>query len=171
MLDELDVIEVLPRIIDKSLIAVDPSHAEVRYRLLETLRLYASDRWQPTGEKPVVEARHAMYFLELAEEGTANLRISKHEEWMDRLKAEHDNLRQALRWSLDNAEIETGMRLAGALYRFWLYNDNIPRVRGGSKPSSLVQTSFMTRYAPKRYSATGHFPAAFPESTAPELAH
>jgi predicted ATPase len=124
MLDELDVIEVLPRIIDKSLIAVDPSHAEVRYRLLETLRLYASDRWQPTGEKPVVEARHAMYFLELAEEGTANLRISKHEEWMDPLKAEHDNLRQALRWSLDNAEIETGMRLARALYRFWLYNDN-----------------------------------------------
>ena len=60
----------------------------------------------------------------LAEDGAANLRSAKHEEVIERLRAEHDNMRQALRWSLDTDEIDFGLRLAGALYRFWLYNDN-----------------------------------------------
>ena len=123
-LDEMDLLEVLPRLIDKSLIVAEPVHGEMRYRLLETLRQYAYDRWELTGERPLLETRHALRFLELAEEGAANVRSAKHEEVLDRLRIEHDNFRQALRWSLDNDEIETGLRLAGALYRFWLYNGN-----------------------------------------------
>lgn len=123
-LDEMDLLEVLPRLIDKSLIVAEPVRGEMRYRLLETLRQYAGDRWESTGERPAHEARHALHFLELAEDGATNLRSAKHEEVLDRLTIEHDNLRQALRWSLESDEVETGLRLAGALYRFWLYSDN-----------------------------------------------
>ena len=102
----------------------EPVRGEMRYRLLETLRQYAGDLWESTGERPAHEACHALHFLELAEDGATNLRSAKHEEVLDRLRTEHDNMRQALRWSLESNEIETGIRLAGALYRFWLYNDN-----------------------------------------------
>jgi predicted ATPase len=123
-LDAMDLLEVLPRLIDKSLIVAEPAQGEMRYRLLETLRQYAGDLWESTGERPAHEERHALHFLEQAEDGATNLRSAKHEEVLDRLRTEHDNLRQALRWSLESNEIETGIRLAGALYRFWLYNDN-----------------------------------------------
>ncbi|MGH8928129.1 MAG: ATP-binding protein, partial [Acidimicrobiia bacterium] len=123
-IDELGMLEVLPRLIDKSLVVSEPLQGEMRYRLLETLRQYADDRWDSTGERPAFEGRHATYFLALAEEGADNLRSAKHQEVFERLQTEHDNMRQALRWSLESAEIETGLRLAGALYRFWLYNDS-----------------------------------------------
>ena len=124
-LDEMDLLEVLPRLIDKSLVLAEPTEGEMRYRLLETIREYAATAWEPTGERPGVETRHAGFFLELAEEATASLgKSAKHDEWMDRLNLEHDNLRQSLRWTLDNHQIETGLRLAGALYKFWLSNDD-----------------------------------------------
>jgi predicted ATPase len=123
-IDEMDLLEVLPRLIDKSLVVAEPVRGEMRYRLLETIRQYASDRWEPTGERPLLQDRHAAHFLQVAEDGSANLRTAKHEEVLDRLRVEHDNMRQALRWSLDADAIDTGLRLAGALYRFWLYNDN-----------------------------------------------
>jgi predicted ATPase/class 3 adenylate cyclase len=125
-LDEMDSLEVLPRLIDKSLVVAEPSHGEMRYRLLETLRQYAYDRWESTGERPGVEHRHTLYFLDMAEEGAASLgKTAKHEEWMTHLNAEHDNMRQALRWAIDRSEFEIGLGLAGTLYRFWLFNDNL----------------------------------------------
>ena len=123
MLDEMDLLELLPRLIDKSLVVSEPGGDEMRYRLLETLRQYALEKGSP-GESDLFEERQVAYFLDLAEAETANLRSTKHEQALERLQLEHDNMRQALRWGLDKNEIAMGLRLAGALYRFWLYNDN-----------------------------------------------
>ncbi|HJQ94491.1 MAG TPA: tetratricopeptide repeat protein [Acidimicrobiia bacterium] len=126
-LDAMDIFELLPRLIDKSLVVAERADNQMRYRLLETLRQYSADRWEPTGDRRAYEARHADYFLQVAEEEAANLgQGAKHEQSMATLAAEQDNFRQALRWALDSGEVETGLRLAGSLYRFWLYRERNP---------------------------------------------
>jgi predicted ATPase/DNA-binding SARP family transcriptional activator len=91
---------------------------EMRYRLLETLREYAAEQLT-SEEQAAVAQRHARFFLALAEVAEPELARAEQGEWLDRLEREHDNLRAALLWSIDQGEVETGLRLGGALWRFW----------------------------------------------------
>jgi predicted ATPase/DNA-binding SARP family transcriptional activator len=90
-----------------------PCEAEMRYRLLETLREYGAAQLAP-GEQDRLARRHAEYFLRLAEQGSAD-----REAWLEQLTREHDNLRTALDWSLASGEIETSTRLGIALGALW----------------------------------------------------
>ena len=87
----------------------------MRFRMLETLREYAAEQLSPE-EQSALAKRHAEYCLALAEEAEPELEGPKQAEWLDRLDAEHDNLRAALAW-FKSAEdgAEAGLRLAGAL--------------------------------------------------------
>ena len=94
--------------------------AEARYRLLETIRQYALDRLNEAEEAEPAHRRHAEYFLSLAEQAEPRLMTRVVGLWMERLEAEHDNLRAALEWSEAEAgSAETMLRLAGALFWFW----------------------------------------------------
>jgi predicted ATPase len=67
-----------------------------------------------------VRCRHASFFLALAEDTEPRLRGPEDVEWLERLETEHDNLRDALSWALEQEEAdELGLRLAGALWLFW----------------------------------------------------
>ena len=63
--------------------------------------------------------RHAGFFLTLAEQAESELQRVPQEEWFERLEREHDNLRAALGWLYSQGEVELGLQLAGALWRFW----------------------------------------------------
>ena len=89
-LDEFDLLEVLPRLIDKSLVVAEPTHGEMRYRMLETIRQYALERLGTACAKTVLESRHATHFLALAEVARPTT-VRQHEEILDRLRAEYDN--------------------------------------------------------------------------------
>jgi non-specific serine/threonine protein kinase len=92
------------------------------FHVLETLREYAHEQLERTGEYEAVERAHAHYFVALAERTDAFLRGSDQRAWFLRLEREHDNLRAALRWLLDQAESAervAGLRLAAALGYFW----------------------------------------------------
>ena len=92
----------------------------VRYRMLEPVRQYAREKLEEGGEAEEVRRRHASFFLALAEEAEPRLRGPEDMEWLERLEAEHDNLRAALSWALEQRESnELGLRLAGALWPFW----------------------------------------------------
>jgi predicted ATPase/DNA-binding SARP family transcriptional activator len=92
---------------------------EMRFRMLETLREYGREQLTPD-ELAALEGRHAAYCLALAEQAEPELKGPRQGEWLARLEQEHDNLRAALAWSLaDPGASETGLRLAGALWRFW----------------------------------------------------
>jgi tetratricopeptide (TPR) repeat protein len=111
---------------DKSLVAVDRGPgSEARYRYLETIRQYAREKLLDSGEAPVVRTRHRDWFLVLAEQGEPHLRGPARTQWLDRLAVEHDNLRAALEWCrAQPGQAQAGLRLAGALWRFWLLRDH-----------------------------------------------
>jgi predicted ATPase/DNA-binding SARP family transcriptional activator/DNA-binding CsgD family transcriptional regulator len=119
-IEQDDVLDLLSRLVDKSLVVAEATgDGGVRYRLLEPIRQYARERLEQSGESEAVRRRHAAFFLALAEEAEPGLQRSQQVTWLKRLETEHPNLRVALAWSLDGGEPETGLRLAGALWRFW----------------------------------------------------
>ncbi|GIH66226.1 BTAD domain-containing putative transcriptional regulator [Microbispora siamensis] len=114
--DGLDVVAVLPSLVDKSLLETP---GDGRFRMLETIRAYALQRLTGNGELDRYRRRHAAHFLRLAEEAEPRLRGAGQLEWMARLTAEQDNLNAALRWAVDSREAETALRLCGTLSWYW----------------------------------------------------
>jgi predicted ATPase/DNA-binding SARP family transcriptional activator/DNA-binding CsgD family transcriptional regulator len=116
---EEDVLELISKLVDKSLVVAEARAGEVRrYRLLELVRQYARERLEESAEADVFRRRHAEFFLAMAEEADPQLTGAQQQEWANRLEADHDNMRAALSWSLER-EPETALRLAGTLARFW----------------------------------------------------
>ncbi len=115
-----DVAALLTHLAEKSLTAVERSGDDARrYRMLESLREYASERLGDTGEAEPARQRHAHFFLDLTEKAEPELTGPRQRAWLDTLDAEHDNLRAALRWSETSPEPELGWRLGGAMWRYW----------------------------------------------------
>ncbi len=113
------IMDLLGLLIDKSLIRLEhPQGEEPRYRMLETVRLYAQDRLLERGGVERVRERHLDYFLNLALQIEPHLRAKDARLWLDRLDRDLDNLRLALEWSLSGS-IEKGLRMAAALMWFW----------------------------------------------------
>jgi predicted ATPase/DNA-binding SARP family transcriptional activator len=114
------VLELLAHLVDKSLVVVEPPReGQVRYRLLEPIRQYALEKLRGVEEAAAIRRQHALFFLALAEAAEPKLQGPEQALWLDRLAAEHDNLRAALRCMLDQTEGEITLRLSGALWHFW----------------------------------------------------
>ncbi len=85
----------------------------------ELLRQFGIEQLLQSGEAGEVHTRHLSYFLRLAEEAEAAMRGPEQDAWLDRLEAEHDNLRAALEWALSTQRAEAALRLAGSLWWLW----------------------------------------------------
>jgi predicted ATPase/transcriptional regulator with XRE-family HTH domain len=123
---ELDVLEGLAALLDKSLLLQEDSSGEVRYRLLYVLREFGLEQLEAAGELDAVREAHAVYSLALAEQAESPQDEAASQGWADRLEQEHDNLRAALTWWLERAErtgdlkaAELALRLCAALSGFW----------------------------------------------------
>ncbi len=116
---DLDVLNLLTQLVNKSLVMVDEQVEGTRYRLPETIRQYARDKLFESGEAEQVRDRHLDFFLRFAEAAEPKLRASEQLEWLERVETEHDNLRAALAWSLESSKSDRALRLAGALGYFW----------------------------------------------------
>ena len=91
-----------------------------RFQMLETIRAYAIERLEERGESEEFRLRHAEHFADFAESAEMTvLRGKEQGTWIDRVEAEHDNLRAALSWAHDVGETELELRIAGALRGFW----------------------------------------------------
>jgi predicted ATPase/DNA-binding SARP family transcriptional activator/DNA-binding CsgD family transcriptional regulator/Tfp pilus assembly protein PilF len=117
--EENDVLDLLGRLVDKSLVVAGaPRGGVMRYRMLEPLRQYAREKLEEDGEADEVHNRHAAFFLAVAEEAEPELAGQQQRVWVERLEAEHGNLREALPWVLRRRP-ELALRLGSALWRFW----------------------------------------------------
>jgi non-specific serine/threonine protein kinase len=160
-----DVLEGLTSLVDKSLLGRAPAVAveggaprpaplpgslartpagrlvqpewEPRFRMLETVREYALERLEASGEAGAVRDRHAAHYVELARRAAPELRGCAEAAWCDRLEAEHANLRAALDWCQERAggdgarsgegarAATAGLAAGGALWRFWLVRGHL----------------------------------------------
>jgi len=130
-----EVLDLLARLVDKSLVlAEETANGSTWYRLLETLRQYGWERLLAGGEMAQVQCRHATYYLSLVERFEQVITGPDRLRWLNLLEREHDNLRAALAWCLDEQEqeqrqedapaVEIGMRLATGLHVFWRDRDH-----------------------------------------------
>jgi non-specific serine/threonine protein kinase len=119
--DEFDALDLLSSLVDKSLVTVVPAKSgSTRYRFLEPVRQFAWDALVASGEDVHGTRRHADHFLALAEEAEPHLYGPEQGRWLERLAAEHANMLAALDTCHQDPEgVERGLRLAGALGRYW----------------------------------------------------
>ena len=141
----LDVIDGVEQLGEQSLLRQDAGPGdEPRFVMLETIREYGLGQLEANGEAEAVRQRHAAFYLDLVERAEPELIRPEQPMWLDRLEAEHDNVRAALRWALDK-DVETALRLAAGLREFWLFRGHLTEGRAwldralvvGSRPGPL----------------------------------
>jgi predicted ATPase/DNA-binding winged helix-turn-helix (wHTH) protein len=117
--DEAEVMDMLARLADKSLVVADAG-ANPRYRLLETLRLFAMEQLEAHGEVPAFAGRHAAYFNDFFNRAYEDWETVDDAAWLERTRPELDNLRSALDWALrDAGRKDLAVSLAGAAALLW----------------------------------------------------
>ncbi len=112
------VVEGLSQLVEHSLLR-PPSTEIPRFRMLVTLRQFAAEQLSARGETDAMRRRHAEVYLALAERAAPEMLGNDRSKWLDRLSADHGNLRAALSWALEGPEPEIAIRLASAQWRFW----------------------------------------------------
>jgi predicted ATPase/DNA-binding CsgD family transcriptional regulator len=135
-----DVLDGVASLMDKSLLRpVGQEGEESRLLMLATIREYALEALAASGEMESTRRAHASYCLALAERAELELGGSQQAAWLGQLEREHDNLRAALRWSLEQAgdegamederSMEIALRFGGALQEFWRVHGHISEGR------------------------------------------
>lgn len=116
-----EVLDVLTGLVNKSLVVAERPGAggRTRYRLLETMRHYARERLAESGDATEVRTRHLARAVAIAADAQAAVDGPDQAAVLDRLEAEHDDLRVALAWGTSGGDPEPALRLAVALGRFW----------------------------------------------------
>ena len=118
-----DLLDSLTALVNHSMIRqqADSQTGQPRFQMLVTIREYALSQLDVHGELPTRQAAHAACYLTLAEEARPHLRGPQQVSWLNQLDQEHDNLRAALHWAIDNRHPETALRLGQALWLFWVF--------------------------------------------------
>jgi predicted ATPase/tetratricopeptide (TPR) repeat protein len=106
-----DVFELLATLVSRSLVIADTDGAETRYGLLETIRQYAQDHLDESGDGDRLRAAHGAYFATFAELAIPNAVGPDGVEWERRVQRELDNIRAALIWSTETSDLDTAIRL------------------------------------------------------------
>ena len=134
---DLDVLNTLSALLDNSLIQASEQGAEEpRFLMLQIVREFGLERLEALGELETTRLAHARYFLALAEQAEPELDDPTQAMWIARLEHEHDNLREALEWSLEKVidekaaeRREIGLRLSAALKDFWMMHGHYREAR------------------------------------------
>src|SRR5215212_1550890 len=118
--ENLHVLGGLSSLVEMSLVRLDETETEPRFRMLETIREYAVDRLSDAGEDRAMRERQAAFYLDFAEEAEPELVRANQVQWLDRLAADGPNITAALGWFLEQNRVEAGLRLSVAMRFYWL---------------------------------------------------
>lgn len=123
-LGSLDIIELLEQLINKSLVHKEETVNEPRYRMLETIREYALQKLDSSGEMKEVCLRHLLFFAKMVEEAERNFKGPNQANWYSRLDKELDNLRMAMTCFKGEEQADVRLRLNTGLWRYWKTRGN-----------------------------------------------
>ncbi|MCY7416999.1 MAG: hypothetical protein LH650_00630, partial [Chloroflexi bacterium] len=136
----VDVLDGVSSLVDKSLIRRrDTAGGETRYRMLETIREYATERLDESARTAALRGRHARYFRTLSE-AAGTLVAAGARRALDRVEADHNEYRAAITWSIETGDGTTALAIGAGLWRFWQMRGYI--VEGLARiESALAMTS------------------------------
>lgn len=123
---EMDTLDALASLGDKSLIK---SRENSRFLMLATLRDFGMEELASDPDYEVIHENHATYFSEFTQEAAKHFMTPAQAEWMDRIEQEHDNIRAALRWSIERDRASLGLRIGYAIWRFWQFRGHLSEGR------------------------------------------
>ena len=118
-------LDTLQSLVEKSLLR----HTNGRFWMLETIREFAGERLEESGEADAVRRLHAGFFVELADRRYGDLRGRDAALWLQRFEDEHDNFPSVLGYLLERGDSSSALRLAGALSRFWMIRGHLAEGR------------------------------------------
>lgn len=127
VLDKYAVLDVLTRLVDKSIVQVDYTRDQSSYRFLETVRQFLQSRFVDSGEADTVRERHLRYFVDLSERCEPDLALGDGPALLKELEDQHDNLDNALEFADTSGRRELALRLATALTLFWELQGHLGR--------------------------------------------
>jgi predicted ATPase/DNA-binding CsgD family transcriptional regulator len=118
------VLDLLSSLVEKSLVVAQTlQRSEARYHLLETIRQYAQEKLVVSSEAREMRGRHLDHYLGMMEETAPKLTGPYQHLWLSWLDGEYSDVRAALAWSLESGRIEAGLRIAVAIYQYWVIRD------------------------------------------------
>lgn len=123
------VAEGVAELLDRSLLRHQVKQGEARFSMLESVRRFANEALEAVGERNDAARRHADYFLALAEAAHPSLDAEGQQVWLDRLAAEHDNIRAVLRFAVDEGDPDLGLNTVGSIWRFYHRRNHLPEAR------------------------------------------
>jgi predicted ATPase/predicted Ser/Thr protein kinase len=152
-----EVLDGIAGLVDNGLVRQSESaDGEPRFRMLETIREYALERLAEGDALADARSRHLERFLLLAETAEPELTRAGQAAWLERLSEENDNIRAALAWSFESGQIELGLRLAGALVRFWSIRGLMTEGRRWLTETLAAATGVPPAVLAKAYFAAGY---------------
>jgi predicted ATPase/DNA-binding SARP family transcriptional activator len=129
-LDQSDIADLLARLVDRSLVEVIAGDAqEPRYRLLESVAAYGTERLREAGELDRLRERHREFYTTLAERARYQLRGHDQQLWLHRLDREAANIHSALEGAFGRREVSAALRLAGAMTWYWFLRGRLTEAR------------------------------------------
>jgi predicted ATPase/DNA-binding CsgD family transcriptional regulator len=135
--DRDDVLDLIERLAEQSIVSVHEEHTKARYRLLETIRQYGLEKLRDVGEADAVRGRYVTWFLARAERAESEWRGPNQVEWLVKMGRELDNIRAALEWATtDRSRAQIGLRMATGLWLFW-------QVRGQHTEGRMWLSAFL----------------------------
>ena len=115
-----DILDGLASLVDKSLLCQKESaESELRFWMLQLLREFGLESLASAGETQATCNAHALYYLQLAEEAEPQIKGAQQSMWLERLEKEHENMRAALHWLVEQEEAALALQLSAALWWFW----------------------------------------------------
>ena len=164
----IDLFAGLSSLVDKNLVQrMDRIESEPRFAMLETIREYAFERLADSGEQAATRRAHAAYCLVLAEEGNPELGAPERADWLTQCDVEIDNFRFALDWLFGTEDLDWGLRLCVALFRFWDMREHLTEGRARLETIVRMAGSERTRERARVFlflgalaTAQGDYPAA-----------
>ncbi|MEO5939291.1 MAG: hypothetical protein ABIZ72_00225, partial [Candidatus Limnocylindrales bacterium] len=124
-----DVLDGLMALADQSLVRTEDVDGGTRFRMLDTIREFASEQLVVAGEQDAILARHGATFVGLAESLTARLSGDDQRRWLGRLERDHDNIRDVLDRAGAAGEAATAIRIGFAMWRYWQKRGHLAEAR------------------------------------------